>query len=45
MSNEKRNEPDLKDQFDKMKERLSSGGKGNHLGKNRSTFTGFTELL
>jgi len=38
MSNEKRNEPDLKDQFDKMKERLSSGGKGKPSGKKPFNF-------
>jgi len=38
MSNEKKNEPDLKDQFDKMKERLSSGGKGKPSGKKPFNF-------
>ena len=38
MSNEKKNEPDLKDQFDKMKERLSGGGKGKPSGKKPFNF-------
>ena len=38
MSSEKKNEPDLKDQFDKMKERLSGGGKGKPSGKKPFNF-------
>ncbi len=38
MSNDKKNEPDLKEQFDKMKERLGGGNNGKSSGKKPFNF-------